>query len=151
MNKFVGKFLCLFAIMNLIIFPAFAGERVPAGTVIEEESFVFTVEEAQKMQQYISELEQTIKQRDELLVLKDELIDTQEKKTFQLEESIVLRDTQIYKYQEWQAIDLERVRQLEKQRRADKREKWGALALGIGLTVGSILVADQIDDFAENN
>jgi len=151
MNKFVGKFLCLFVVINLIVSPAFAVERVPAGTIIKEESFVFTVEEAQKMQQYISELEETIKQRDELLVLKDELIKTQEAKTFRLQESIILRDNQIYKYQEWQAIDLERVRQLERQRRYDKIEKWGALVLGIGLTVGSVLVADQIDDFAENN
>lgn len=151
MNNFIGKFLYFFLITNLIVVHAVAGERVAAGYCVEEESFIFTLEESQKMQQYISELEGTIKKKDELLALKNDLIKTQEERLFQLQESISLRDTQIYKYQEWQSADLERLKQLEKQRRVGNRETAGALFLGIGLTVSSILIADQIDDFVENN
>ncbi len=151
MNKFFATLMCLLAISNLIVAPAFASERVPAGTVLEEESYVFTIDEAQRMQILISELEQTIEKQKEALDLRKDLDLLQVRKFDQCQESIVFQESQIYKYQEWQALDMSRIHQLEKQRRGDKAEKWGAFGLGVAITIGSILVADKIDDAIENN
>jgi hypothetical protein len=151
MIKFLGKFFSILAIVNMIAVPCFAADRVPAGTVLEEESYVFTIEETQALRQQLLELEAEVEKQKDLVEEYKEL-DLLSTKRFTLyDETIVLQNSQITRYQEWQTLDYNRIQQLERQRRADKLEKWGFFALGAGVVLGGVLVGDKIGDFAETN
>jgi len=155
MNKvfsFIGRIFSAIALMMLIATPAFAGERVPAGTVVEEESYVFTVDEAGELMQTIEELEAKVAQQEELLELHEELDTVNEDQQVELEGLLEIREEQVIAYEEWQEADAARIKALERQRRAAQWERWGFFALGIVVTSGAIIVADQLDDrVIENN
>lgn len=143
----MNKILKIMLVLSLLISPAYAGEPMAAGTVLEEDSYVFTIEEAQNLLLRIEELEK-----------KEDQLEEYKNLTFNLEEqiklqkfTIELKDLQINEYNNLKVLTDDRLRKIEKREKAAKLERWGFLALGVGLTAGSILVADKIDDFAESN
>lgn len=136
----------------LLSSPVYAGERLPAGTVLEEESYVFTPEEAEKIMNDIQELEAKVEQQEEVIELYRELDETQEAQEVELEYLLEIRQDQISTYEEWVAADAERIKALERQKRVTELERWGFFVIGIVVASGAIIAADRLDDTViENN
>lgn len=142
----ISKFLALFAMLNIITVPAFAGERQSAGTVLKEDSMVFSLDEAQRMAEYISQLEGTIRKQNELLSAKDDLIENKDEQITSFEDYQELQQQQIAKYLEIQDLDESRIATLEKQARTRKLETAGAFIGGVAVAVTLLIVVDQLDD-----
>lgn len=150
--NFLGRFLLVMALMMLVALPAFGGERLPEGTVLNEESYVFSVDEATELMQTIEALEAKVAQQDELLVLHVELDELNQTQEVELESLLEIRQEQITAYEEWVIADAERIKALERQKRVTELERWGFLVLGIVVASGAIIAADQLDDrVLENN
>lgn len=144
MNKFVGKFLTVLAVINLIIVPCFAGERMPAGTVLVEESYVFTIDETQLMRKNILSFEKQIEEYQKLNKVKD-------KRFAEYENVILINNQKESEYKELREIDAKRVEQLERQIKWSKLEKWGLFTLGVGAAFAGVWIGDKIGDTTENN
>lgn len=134
--------------MLLLLTPtmAFSGETMPAGTVLQEDSMVFTLPEAKRMAEYISELENKIEQKEELVAAKDELIENKDEQILSFEEYSLLQEQQIGKYLEIQQIDEKRIKTLERRAKTRKLETAAAFTAGVAVAVTLIIVADQLDD-----
>lgn len=142
----LGKFLAFFAMLNIIAIPAYASEKLPAGSVLKEEFMVFTLDEARRMAEYISQLEQQVQKQEELLSAKDELIENKDEQIASFKDYQDLQRQQIAKYLEIQEIDQGRIKTLERQAKTKKFETAGAFVGGIAVAVILIIVADQLDD-----
>jgi len=138
MKKF---FAALFAIL-IIINPASAGEVMKKGTVLVEDSYVFTIDEAKGLTQEIARLEKIIKEYKEL----DEVTTD---KFSQAESLIKIKDLQITQYKGLHELDTGRIRKLERRSALTGAERWGLVIAGVGLTIGAVLIADKIDDAVE--
>jgi hypothetical protein len=150
--KFIGKVLSVIAVVMLVAFPAHAGKRLPEGTVLAEESYVFTVDEATELMQTIESLEAKVAQQEETIVLHKELDEVNEEQEVELEVLLEIRHEQITAYEEWVVADAARIKALERQKRITQLERWGFLAIGVVVTGGAIIVADRLDDrVLENN
>lgn len=145
-QKIVNHCFILIFGLALISNPVFAGELKPAGSKLEKDSMVFSVEEAQKMAQYISELENKVEQQNELIEAKDELLKNRAEQIITFEEYQKIQNNRILKYQEIVALDEKRIAALEKQNKGRKLETAAAFVGGVVVTVGLIIIADKIDD-----
>ena len=137
--------ICIFSMFFSNI--AIAGDIKPKGTVLEEESYVFTIDEATRLLKRIEELEAKEKE----LTKYKEL------------ESLRLQQVDLYKLnldysqaQNQRYMNLLNTNQdlLDKYNRRDQLQTWenvGFLALGITLTIGAFLAADAITDHMETN
>lgn len=144
MNKFFLKILILISI--IIPTNSFSAERVDKGTVLEEDSMVFSIEEAQDMAKYISKLEEELKNSQDLIREKNFLIDNQNSQLLLYSEFEDLKQKQILKYQEIQKIDEDRIKKLEKRLNFKKIENGIWFAGGIISAISIIVIADQLDD-----
>lgn len=151
MIKSLWKILSIFAIVNILVIPCYAEERMPAGTVLAEESYVFSIEEAQNLRGLIVELQNEVQKQKDLVAEHKRLEIVLGKEIETLSAGIELRDARIAKLEEWRELDYSRISKLERQRKADKFEKWGFLGLGAAITLGGILLGDKVGDFAETN
>jgi len=150
--SFIGKVLSFLAMFFVLANPVMAGERVPPGTVIAEESYVFTIDETAELMQTIEELEETVQDQEELIELYKELDETNQQQELQLEELLEIRQEQIIAYEDWIVTDAARIKALERQKRFGRLESWGFLVVGILVTGSAIVVADRLDDnIIENN
>lgn len=125
---------------------AHAGERVQAGTTLKKESYVFSVEEAETIMKTIQELEFENKKQEELILLYKNLDAVNEEQKDELQGLLDIRQSQITAYEEWVLADSMRIKSLERQKKITEIERWGFFALGIVVTGGAIIVADQLDD-----
>jgi hypothetical protein len=130
---------------------AFAGDRLPAGTILSEESYVFSIEEANRIRLEIETLEASLRNKEEIIKEYEELDRNQAEKFQLLNDKFILKEEQIKEYKSWLTIEQARTAQLEKKTKFWKFERWGFLLLGVGITTGSILIADQVDDFIDKN
>ena len=144
--KFI-YFLMMLSIFNIAIMnPAHSSELLVEGTVLSEDSMVFSIQEARDLAQYVSSLEAKISNNEELLEQKDLLIENKDLQIQSFEEWMDLRDQEIDKYIEIQELDESRISDLERQAKGKKLEVIGAFAGGIILSTVLIIVADQLDD-----
>lgn len=131
---------------------AIAGDRVPAGTIIQEESYVFSINEAQKLMNEIETLEYELSKKNGIINLYIELDLVQSQQINELEELLNLRNQQILLYENWIEEDLKRIKSLERQIKITQFERWGFFTLGIVVASSSIIIADRLDDSVlENN
>lgn len=130
----------------IFVQPAYAGDVMEKGTVLKQQSYVFTIEEAKSLMLKLDTLEQELAKQTELLEQYQNLEGVLGRQNSNLKETIEIKELQITEYKSLHQIDLERIKKLERQNSISKYEKWGALTLGIGLSVGAILIADKIDD-----
>lgn len=142
------RFFTIFMCTVLLVFPqaALAGDIVPKGTVLEQESYVFTIDEATRLLKRIEELEAKEKELEGYVKL----------------ESLRLQQIDLYKVnleysqsQNLRYMNLLNTNQdlLDKYNKRDQLQTWenmGFLALGITLTIGAFLAADAITDHMES-
>lgn len=128
-----------------------AGEILEKGSVLKQQSYVFSIEEAKALMLKIESLEAELSQQKELNVEYKNLENNLTLQNNNLNDLILIKDLQINEYKNIYQINLDRIKKLEKQSNFSKYEKWGTFSLGLGLAIGSILIADKIDDLSEQN
>jgi len=139
--------LCLCFVTIFISSVSYAGDIMPAGTVLDEESYVFTVDEAKDLLKRIEELEI----KEEKLNYYLELEPIKEEK-FRLNNANI----DLYKFQITEYDRIVHMNRIEIDR-LQKREKWrwlenyGMLFLGVAITTGGFLATDAITDHMESN
>jgi hypothetical protein len=122
----------------------FAGDIMPKDTVLEEESYVFSIEEASGLLRRIEELEVKEKQLEYYIQL-----DSITKQKIRLHESNVdLFNYQISEYDRIIQLNSSEINRLHKRARFSELEKFGMLVLGMALTTTGFIVVDQITDTA---
>ncbi len=143
-KKILSVFICIVIATTSSV--AFAGDIKPKGTVLEEESYVFTIDEATRLLKRIEELETK----------------EVELNKYKLLESLRLQQIDLYKVnleysqaQNQRYIGLLDTNQdlIDRYNKRDRMQTWenvGFLALGITLTIGAFLVADSITDHMES-
>jgi hypothetical protein len=131
--------------VSIILFSplsAMAGENMSAGEVLEEDSYVFTLEEANELKVRIEELEKKERQLEEYKILegayieqielyKDNLNIAKEKEDT-LKDIISLQDNTIDKY--------------KKNEKWNKAENIALFVGGIALTTATFIIVDKISD-----
>jgi len=136
----------------LIPINAFAGERVPAGTVLQEESYIFTIEEAKAIKEEIESLENALKKEKAKAELLSLLADNREKQVVDLNSIISFKDQQLNISREINIQDAERLAKIYKQQNLTKLERVGIFIGGAIFTGTAIYLADKVDDkLLENN
>lgn len=149
MLKMRTLFNLLIAFM-LLVSPAYAGENMKAGEKLSEDSYVFSIPEATNLMNRLSELEQEV-ERQKLIIDEYKILDQiQQQKAFNFVDLLETKELQISEYEKLHTLDTNRIKQLNRQVNASKFEKWAFMGVGIGITVGAILVADKIDDGIES-
>ena len=144
------KTIALSLIVSFLILPpksAIAGEVVPAGTTLEKESYVFTIDEATRLLQRVEELEIKEKKLEQYILL--DSVRTQQIDLYKY--NLDLTRGQLDSYVKMQAIDQDLIDRYNKRNRFQTLENVGFLALGISLTIGAFLAADSITDHMETN
>lgn len=140
------KFIYSLILSLVLTSVASASEFKPAGTVLEEDSMVFTVQEAQNLRLEILRLEEKIKQLENIDKTKDVLLENKDKQIVSFEEYLENKDSQISKYLEIKQIDEKRITQLNRQARGRKLENAGFFVGGIATSILLIIAADRLDD-----
>ncbi len=143
----------LFICITLLLFNnvTYASDRLPAGTVLSQESYVFTVEEAQRIKITIEQLEAQVKNNQAIIEQYKLLDETQLKEIEGYSQVVKLQEKTILTYEDWRKLDQERMLKLEKVQNRKEIENWAFFGVGIITTISAIVVADKLDDALENN
>jgi hypothetical protein len=148
LNKLIQILFAAVISLSLIFTPvAQASEFMEQGAVLQEDSIVFTLEEADKLRIRMESLELT-EQRAESL---GQLVGVQEKEIATLEELLTIKDYQIDEWEQLSQVHQNRVEQLERQQKFNRLENVGWFVLGIAVTGGAIYLGDKIGDSMETN
>jgi|TARA_R110001583_G_scaffold16234_18_gene66336 hypothetical protein len=148
MSKILGSILIYMASFVIIYSPinnAIAGEVMPAGTQLEEDSYVFSIEEATRLLERVEELEakeDALNKYVELDILRDQQIDL-----YRI--NLNYTQTQLGYYIDLSHTNQDLIDRYDRRNRYHWLENLGFLALGIGLSTASFVVADNITDQME--
>lgn len=131
----------------LIIFTsiASAGDEMKAGSVLKQNSYVFSIEEAEKLKIKIEDLEKKEKLLEQYKILDDLKI----QQINLLKNSIQIKDSQIDLYQK---IILEKDEQISLIKKSKNKQFLNGAAIfgaGILFTSFSVYAADKLDDSIE--
>ena len=126
---------------------SYAGDIMPAGTVLENESYVFTVDEAKELLKRIEELEI----KEEKLNYYLELEPIREEKYRLNTANIDLYKFQITEYQSIVSMNRIEIDRLHKREKWRWLENYGMLFLGVAITTGSFMAADAVSDHMRSN
>lgn len=144
-DLFKNIFLAYF-ISFIVISPCYAGDIMTKGTVLSEDSYVFSIDEATDLLNRIEELEKKEQQLD--LYIELDLLQKEKERMYQ--SNIDLYSFQITEYQNIMRINQDEILRLEKRNKYRWLENYGMLAIGIGLTIGAFVTADHITDHMES-
>jgi hypothetical protein len=141
--------LMLIMISFALVFSPVAqsAEFMESGSVLVEDSMVFSIEEADALRIRIEGLENTELKVEALT----ELVDVQEREIVTLEELLEIKDYQIDEWQDLSQTHQDRVEKMERREKFNTLENVGWLILGVAVTGGAIYLGDQIGDSMENN
>jgi len=134
--------IVLLAILLLIPRISKASEVLEEGTVLEEKSLVFTMEEADKLKNTIFELEK----KEEMLAEYIDLCSIKDSKIELYKINEDLYKSQIDKYKDIVSYQDEQINNYRKIQSASKYKEVGIFTLGVAVTVASILLADKLND-----
>lgn len=141
----------LFIISIMFLTPrSYAGDYMKTGEILLEDSYVFNVEEATGLMNKLSALEQEVENQKKIIEEYKRLDQIQQQKELDFIDLVETKELQITEYEQLHALDTNRIKQLNRQVNSSKFEKWAFMGLGIGITVGAILVADKVDDGIES-
>ena len=136
----------MIAILISILIPsAYAGDEMKAGSVLKQDSYVFSIEEAERLRIRMEDLEKKEKLLEQYKVL--DSLKTQQNDL--LKSSIEIKDNQVVLYKK---IITEKDEQIDLvQKRKNKQFLNSAAVFGAGIlfTSLSIYAADQLDDSIE--
>jgi hypothetical protein len=147
MRLFFNQLVSLVIIASIIFTPtiSWAGDIMPAGTELAEDSYVFTIEEATNLLNRIEELEAKeieLTKHIELEALRVHQIDL-----YKL--NLDYSRTQIDRHIQLNQTNQDLIDRYNKRDRLQTWENIGFLALGMALTVGAFVAADAITDQME--
>ena len=141
----------LFMILNIFLTStAYAGDYMKTGEVLLEDSYVFNVEEATGLMNKLTTLEQEVENQKKIIEEYKRLDQIQQQQELNFIDLVETKELQITEYEQLHTLDTSRIKQLNRQVNSSKFEKWAFMGLGIGITVGAILVADKVDDGIES-
>ena len=140
----------IISILILLSTPAYAGDYMKSGQVLQEDSYVFNLEEATNLMNKMSALEQEVENQKKILEQYKFLDQIQQQEEVTFNDLLEIKESQIVEYKELHYLDVDRIKQLNKQVNSSKVEKWIFMGIGVGVTIGSILIADKIDDQIES-
>jgi hypothetical protein len=148
MNKILSLIMVAVISLSLIYTPvAFAGDIVPAGTTLDEESYVFTIDEATRLLQRVEDLE--IKEQELIRYQQLDILRSQQIDLYKL--NIDYSRTQLDYYSSLASTNQNLIDRYNKRDRLHNLENIGFLILGIALTAGAFVAADSITDQMEAN
>jgi len=132
--------------LSLLVFPAVAGDEMKAGTVLKQDSYVFSIDEAEKLKIRVEDLEK----KEQLLEQYKILDGLKAQQTDLLKNSLEIKDGQINLYKE---IILEKDDQLSLIKKKHNTQLLNNMVLfgaGVLFTGLSIYAADKLDDSIDN-
>lgn len=135
--KNILAMLMLFLSQNAV-----AGDEMKSGSVLTQDSYVFSIDEAEKLKVRIQELEKKEKLLDQYILLEN----LKDQQNTLLKGSVDIKDSQIDLYKK---IIIEKDNQIDLiQKRKNKQFLNGAAIFGAGIlfTSLSIYAADKLDD-----
>lgn len=135
MSRIFSIFLSL-----MVSAPVFAGDVMPKGSVLEQESYVFTVDEATRLLQRVEELEIKEKELDRYVSL--DKIKTEQIDLYRL--NIDHTRDQLSYYISLTDTHQNLIDRYNRRNRFNTLENAGFFILGMGLSYGSFMVADSI-------
>ena len=148
MNKVLNIIMIMVISLSLVYAPVvYAGDIVPAGTTLEEESYVFTIDEATRLLQRVEELE--IKEKELLRYKELDIVRTQQIDLYKL--NLDYSRTQLDYYASLTNTNQNLMDRYNRRDRLHNLENIGFLVLGMALTVGAFVAADSITDQMEIN
>ena len=147
MKLFLKQLVTLAIVTSIIFAPtiSWAGDIVPAGTELTEDSYVFTIEEATNLLNRIEELE--AKEVELTKYVELESLRLHQIDLYKL--NMDYSRTQIDRYMQLNQTNQDLIDRYNKRDRLQTWENIGFLALGMTLTVGAFLAADAITDQME--
>ena len=131
-------------LMMLLLVPktSNASEKLEKGTVLKEDSIVFTIEEAERLKQRVFELEKKEKELEETLKLLE--INKSKIDIYKINEDFYIDQSKKYiQIIDYQDKKIDNYRKIET---ASNYRNAGIFILGAAVTVGSILIADKVND-----
>ena len=132
--------------LSLLVFPAVAGDEMKEGTVLKQDSYVFSIDEAEKLKIRVEDLE-----KKEQLLEQYKILDSLKiQQTDLLKNSLDIKDGQINLYKE---IILEKDDQLSLIKKKHNTQLLNNMVLfgaGVLFTGLSIYAADKLDDSIDN-
>jgi len=149
MKLFFKQFMAFVITASIIFYPStsWAGDIVKAGTTLQEDSYVFTIEEATNLLQRIEELEAKeleLNKYKELEVLRVQQVDL-----YKL--NLDYSQSQIDRYMNLNQMNQDLIDRYNKRDRLQTWENIGFLSLGVAITVAAFMGADAITDNMEAN
>jgi hypothetical protein len=145
LRRILPALICIFALVSSGT--AIAGDVKPKGTVLTEESYVFTIDEATRLLKRVEALEAK-----ELELNKYKGLEALRLKQIGLYKlNLDLSQTQNTRYIDLLGTNQDLLDRYSKRDRLQTWENFGYLALGITLTVGAFFAADAITDQMERN
>lgn len=152
--KKIFNILKILLLNFVIITTSFAGNYMESGTTLTENSYVFNIEEANDLMNRLYYLEQENENQKKLLEEYKKLDQTQINNNDNLSELIKIKELQLSEYKEIHQIDVNRIKQLSRQKDSSVIKDLAFLGLGFSIGLGSILIADKVDDnieYSKNN
>lgn len=133
-------------ILTLLSLDAQAGDEMKAGSTLKQDSYVFSIEEAEKLKTKIEDLE-----KKELLLDQYKTLDTlRTQQNDLLKGSIEIKDSQIQLYKKIISEKDDQISLIEKRKNKQFWNNAAIFSAGILFTGLSIYAADQLDDSIEN-
>jgi hypothetical protein len=130
----------VFFVFLLSISSARAGDVMPAGTVLESESYVFTIEEATALLSRVEELEVKEMELERYIALDE--IRTQQIDLYKI--NIDSTREQLSYHIELAVTHQELINHYNRRNRFNTWENAGFFVLGMGMSYGSFMIADSI-------
>ena len=146
--RLLFKCFTIFAVIaSLVLVPntSWAGDVIKAGTTLEEDSYVFTIEEATNLLQRVEELEakeQELNKYKELEVLRVQQVDL-------YKINLDYSRAQIDRYIVLNNMNQDLIGRYHTRDRLQTWENIGFLSIGIAVTVAAFMGADAITDNME--
>ena len=144
----INKIISITCILSLFFSQvALAGDVKPKGTVLTEESYVFTIDEATRLLKRVEELEA---KEAELLKYKElEAVRLKQIDLYKI--NLDYSQMQNARYQNLMNINQNLIDKYNRRNEMQQWENFGYLVLGISLTIGAFFAADAITDHMESN
>jgi hypothetical protein len=139
-------------VISIILFfstagTSIAGDVMPEGTVLEEDSYVFTIDEATELLRRVEELEQK-----ELLLAEYQTLNEVQTRQIDLYKiNYDILDQQIIQYSSLVSLNEDMLNKSISRNNFAELKSWGIFTLGVAVTVGAFLAADKIGDTMERN
>ena len=147
MFKYIIKLLTLILISFSLIFSPIANsaELMSKGSVLKQESMVFSVEEADALRVRIEGLELTERK----MMAMEDLIIIQKQELVVTNDMLKIKSSQVNEWRDLSDLHLKRLDKMERREKISSLENIGWFILGVTISGGAIYLGDKIGDNME--